>query len=532
MATTAPASSSAGTIDVATLVSQLMAVERRPIDKLNTKISTDQTMISSWGTIKGLVSTLQTAAQGLNTGVQGNSATSSDTSVFSASASSTAAPGTYALNVTALAQAQNLVSVGQISASAAIGTVGDTLTINVGTTAPNNTFSAATTSGSTTVTVSSTTNLAVGAAISGVGIPAGATIASITDANNFVISAAATATGSGVTLQGGVAATFTSNSSTSITLDSSHVSLQGISDAINAANMGVTATIINDGSGTPYRLTLTSNSTGASNSLQVTTTGSAALNTLLAYDPATGGTENLAQTIAAQNAAFTVNGIAITKPSNTVTDAIQGVTLALNKINTPATLTVVHDTTAVSAAVTSFVDAYNALHSQLKSRSAYGTATSVAGELAGDRTIRLMQSQLRDIFNTPATPATGGTLTYLAQIGVVSQADGTLKLDSAALNSAMTKNFSDVTNLLSSATGFATRLNTWATSAVTAGGLIDTKTQGLNTAITSYNSQISQLGARMTILQTQYTTQYSNLNMLLSSMNSTSTYLGSQFKSA
>ena len=137
--------------------------------------------------------------------------------------------------------------------------------------------------------------------------------------------------------------------------------------------LGVTATIVNDGSGTPYRLALTSSSSGASNSFKITTSGGdGTIDSLLGYDPA--GTQNLTQTLAAQNADLTVNGIAITSASNTVSEAIQGVTLTLKNITaTPASLTVARDTTAINTAASGFVEAYNALASQIKSRSAYGT---------------------------------------------------------------------------------------------------------------------------------------------------------------
>ena len=160
-----------------------------------------------------------------------------------------------------------------------------------------------------------------------------------------------------------------------------------------------------------------------------------------------------------------------------------------------------------------------------KSRSAYGSSTDAnKPALAGDGTVRLMLDQLHGIFNTGA----GGTLTSLSQVGITTKADGTLKLDSSKLNSAMANNFSDVTNLFSSATGYATRLNEWADYALAPGGLIDTRTKSLNTSIKGYNNQISKLEVRMATLKKQYTTTYSNLNVLLSNMNSTSAYLSQQ----
>ncbi len=149
--------------------------------------------------------------------------------------------------------------------------------------------------------------------------------------------------------------------------------------------------------------------------------------------------------------------------------------------------------------------------------------------MAGDGTLRLMQDQLRGIFMTPAS---GGTLTSLAQVGIATQADGTLVLDSSKLDSAIAANFSDVTNLFSSSTGFATRLEAWGKSALAAGGLIDTRTQSLGKYVDNYNLEVDRLENRMTALEKKYTTEYTNLNMLLSSMNTTSTYLTQQLASS
>ncbi len=462
---TSATSTSAG-IDVPTLVSQLMTVANRPVDKLNAHITTSQMKLSDFGTISGLVSTLQSNSLSLNTSLAQNSATSSDLGILTASASSTAAVGNYTISVSNLAQAQNLVSAGQTSSSAAIGNgAATTLSFDFGTT------------------------------------------------NGAVFTTNGTAT-------------------TNITIDSSNNTLQGISNAINAANMGVTATIVNDGSATaPYRIALTSNTTGASSSMKITTSGGdGTVGSILGYDPA--GVKNLSQTVAAQNASFTVNGIAISSASNTVSTAIQGVTLNLKSVTTtPATLSIAHDTTSITSAVNAMVDAYNGLHNQLKSRSAYGTATSAGSSLAGNGTLRTMLSQLQSLLSSPATPAAGGSYTYLTQIGVSLQTDGTLKVDSTKLSNALATSFSDVSNVVSSATGFATRLKTWTDTVLSPGnGLIPVATDSLNTTITNDNNQITQLQTRLKMLQTQYTQQYTALNMLLSNMNGTSTYLSQQLR--
>lgn len=458
--------------DVPTLVSQLMGIERRPIDSLNARISSYETKISSFGTLSSLVSGFQTAAKSLNTTLQKLSATPSDTGAMSATADSTAVPGTYSVNVSKLAQSQNLVAAGQTASNVAIGDgTATTVTIDLG------------------------------------------TISGGTLTNGVYSGAAFTSNGSGTV---------------NVVIDGTNNTLEGIRDAINAASAGVTATIVNDGSGTPYRLALTSSSTGASNSLKITTSGGdGSIDSLLGYDPA--GTQNLNQTLAAQNASLTVNGIAITSASNTVSGAIQGVALTLkNTTGTPASLTVARDTAAISTAASGFVDAYNALASQIKSRSAYGSTGSEGGVLAGDSALRAMQDQLRTIF---ITPATGGTLSSLSQVGITSKADGTLALDSSALNSAIATDYSDVVNLFSSPSGFATRMDAWATTALSAGGLIESRTESLKSYVKDRSEEVDRLENRMLALQKKYTAEYTNLNLMLSRMNSTSTFLTQQLLS-
>ena len=446
------ATSSIAGLDVQSLVSQLMAIERQPIDKLNTKITGYQSKISSFGTLSGLVSTLQTAIKGLQDSLSGYGVTPTDSNIFSATATSSAAAGTYSLNITHLAQAQNLAAAGQAS---------DTLPIS---------------------SVASTVTITIGGNPMDVTIPAGATLQDIRDTIN------------------------------------------------NTADIGVTASIISDGSATPYRLVLTADKPGASNGVSsITVSGDSAVSGLLTFSSATPNPAPpaMSQSAAAQDASFTVNGIPITSATNTVTDAIQGVTLKLKSETTTATtLTVARDTAAIEAAAGKFVDGYNALATQLKTFTAYGTDTKKAGVLAGDGTARQMLDQLRNIF---LTPASGGTLSYLAEVGITTQAGGTLKLDSSKLSAALTKDFDDVVNLFNGATGFANRLDDWATAATQTGGLIYERTQNLNSSIDRYNDQIERLELQMVALKQRYTTTYTNLNMLLSSMNDTSNYLTSQY---
>ena len=386
------ATSSAGvtvpSIDVASIVSSLMAVEQQPITRLNSQISSYNAKISALGTVQSALSSFQSAVQGLNSLTFNSfSATSSNSAVVAATASSIAKPGNYSLTVSQLAQAQNLVVAGQASATTAIGS-GDSTTLN---------FDFGTISGGT---------LANG-----------------------------TYTG----------ANFASNGSAtkSVTIDSGNNTLSGIRDAINAANMGVTASIINDGSTSPYRLVLTSNTTGVANSMKISVAGDATLSGLLAQDPA--GTQNLSQTSAASNANFTVNGIAISKASNTVGDVVSGVTLNLSGTSTSAvTLNVGPNTSAVSTAINGFVTAFNAAAKAIQNQTSYDATTKTAGTLQGDVSLSILQSQMAAMLTTNIGT---GAITNLTQIGIGFQKDGSLAVDSAKLNAALNTNYQGVANL-------------------------------------------------------------------------------------
>lgn len=475
MATTTSAATSAGgtslsansaggnLFDVASIVSQLMTVEQQPITILNNRIASYQAKISAYGAVKSALSTFQSTIAPLTniTNYQKETATSSNTSAVAASASSTATAGSYTLNVTKLAQTQSLVATGQTSQTAAIGGAGPTtLTFDFGTISGNTfnaatgkygtTLSNATVSGTgTTVTVASTANLAVGATISGgLGFPPGTTITSIDPNGTTFTTSAAGTNGGGQTLTAG--ATFTSNGggTKTVTIDSTNNSLQGIATAINNAGIGVSASIINDGSATPYRLVLTSTS-GAANSMKITASGATAdptISGLFSQDPA--GTQNFSETTTAQNAAFTVNGVAVSKSSNTVTDAINGVTLNLQSTTTsPVTVSVSQDTSSLGTSIQSFVKAYNALYGTLQTNTAVNPG-GTAGVLQGDWTVLSIENQIHSVLNT-TVGSTGGSITSMADVGVTFQKDGSLAVDTTKMNAAISSNPNGIASLFS-----------------------------------------------------------------------------------
>jgi flagellar hook-associated protein 2 len=225
-------------INVPSLVSQLMTTEQYPITALQNVTTSYQAKLTALGQVKSAVSTFQTALSTLNSAssFQSVNATASDPAVLSATALTSAAPGSYSLTVGNLAQSQTLVAAGQTSLSSPIGTgTATTLSFDFGTITGNTlnaatgkygtALTASTTTGGTTVTAP-TGNLAVGATITGAGIPAGTTIVSITDANNFVISAAVTATGAGVALQASPTYTSAGSGVKTLTIDSTNNSLK------------------------------------------------------------------------------------------------------------------------------------------------------------------------------------------------------------------------------------------------------------------------------------------------------------------
>lgn len=397
-ASSATSALSTSGLDVNGLVTQLMTVEQQPITKLATKTASYQAKLTAFGTIQGAMYSFQSAISSLSNAstFQAVTATASDTTVASATALTSAVPGSYTLEVSSLAQAQKLVASGQTGVGAPIGTgTATTLTFDFG------------------------------------------TIAGTLTNGQYAAGATFTSAGAGVK---------------TVTIDSSNNSLQGIRDAINAAHIGVAASIINDGSSSPYRLVLASNS-GAANSMKISASGDATVSALLANDPTAGPAgQNLSESVSGQNATLKVNGISVSKNSNTISDVIPGVTLNLSKTTTaPITLTVAQDTAGITKSVNDFVTAFNALNKTLKDVSSYDPAAKKGAVLQGDATVRNLQAKLRGVLNTPGA----GSLTSLSQIGVTFQRDGSLAVDSAKLNSVMQSNFKGIAGVFAS-TGSAT----------------------------------------------------------------------------
>jgi flagellar hook-associated protein 2 len=290
----------------------------------------------------------------------------------------------------------------------------------------------------------------------------------------------------------------------------------------------VTATIVNDGSGSPNRLVLTSTQTGEKSSMRISVDGDATLQNLLNNDPA--GTQNLKQTAVAQNAKLNVNGIDVTSATNTVKEAIQGATLTL--VNTGKTgLSMKENTAGVKTAINDFVKAYNSLQSTAASLTTYDADTNTAAALVGDSTLRNLQTRIRQALTTPQA---GGAndMKVLTEIGVAFQKDGTLAVDSDKLDKALAANLKGVANLFSSATGstagYGKQIDAVVEDLNT--GALKVASDGVTSTIKQLDDQYDAMQLRVDATVDRYRKQFNQLDVLINSMNNTKNYLTQQFE--
>ena len=454
-------------IDVNGIVGQLMAIEQRPILQLTNKEASQQAQISAYGSLKGALSSFQSSAKTLtNLSIfNGIKANVGDSTIATANASSSATVGNHQIEVQTLAQAQKIKSESFAATSTTIGS--GTLTIEFG-----------------------------------------------------------TYNGDG---------SFTSNptkTSKTITIESDQKDLASIRDSINEAKVGITASIVNDGSGN--RLVIASDSTGTNNALKITVTDDDGNNldnaglSKLAYDATTGGTANMTQTVAAQNASMVIDGITISKSSNTVTDALAGVTLNLLKAapGTTTSLSISEDTSKIQTAVSAFVNAYNELAKTIGDISRYDTTTKQASVLTGDATVRTVENQIRGVLNS-FLPGAPSSLNSLSQIGINFQKDGTLQLDNAKLTSVINDPDKDLASLFTT-NGFAVKLDKLIDGMLKNHGLIDGRLDGINDTIKDIGKQRETLSRRLEDVEKRYRAQFTALDTMIASMTQTSTFLQQQ----
>lgn len=324
-----------------------------------------------------------------------------------------------------------------------------------------------------------------------------------------------------------------------VTLTNEQTSLADIRDAINKKEGNVNASIMKANDST-YYLALTSRDTGTKSEMTISVTGDKNLSDFLNYTPSsTGGSGAMTQKVKAEDAQLTVNGVSITRQSNTITDAPQGVTINLKaetKAGTPEQLTITRDSSATKAAIQSFVDAYNSLQTTFASLTKYTAVeagkdqSSNNGALVGDSTLRTIQTQLK----AQLASAQSGDLKTLASMGITQDLDGKLVIDSQKLDDVLKEKPNSVTAFFvgdSKSTGFATQTDKLLNKTLDANeGTLKMVKDGIDKSLKSLDKQIKSTTENINATLERYKTQFTQLDKLVSSLNSTGGFLTQQFK--
>ena len=314
--------------------------------------------------------------------------------------------------------------------------------------------------------------------------------------------------------------TLANGDSLELTIGEKQSTLEGVRDAINEAGGGVQAALMNDGGDTPYRLVLSSTETGTEAAIDTVTFGGD-LGAQLSLDQAS--------EVQALNAELTVNGITVSSQSNSVEDAIQGVTLNLKETGT-ATLDITRDGGGIKKAVKGFAEAYNTLQKTLDNLTRFNQETGETGALLGDTTLRGIESQLRAVVS--GATSGDGEFSTLADIGITLKVDGTLEVDDEAVEDAVDNQLAGLARFFTGGAdknGLAVRLDETLAEMVDDGGTLDDATEGLETSIESLQRQYNRTEDRINSTLARYRTEFQKLDSMIAQMNSTSTYLTQQF---
>lgn len=462
-------------LDVNSIVTQLVSLEKQPIKLLQQDASKMQAQLSSWGQIKSALSTLRDAASALDAPATWTptTATSSDAASVSATTTSSAMPGSYSVNVVKLASSQSLASQTYSAASSTVGQ--GSIHIQLGTwgTDPD--------TGATTFTAGSA---------AGVDISIGA----------------------------------------------GEDTLTGIRDKINAANAGVSASIVTDTTGS--RLVLHGDS-GAANGFQVTVSDStdgtgndSAGLSALAYDPSA-GIQSMTQTQTAADSEAQINGMTVKSTDNTIT-SIDGITFTLGKpTSTSISVSINRDTATIAKSIGNFADAYSRLIGLVKDQTKYDSASKTAATLQGDNSAVSVESQFRSLVGT----STGASSVFktLSEIGLSIQKDGSLSVDSTKLQSALKSNLGEVKKLFANSDsansnndGIAQRFRALGDQVLGVDGLVSTRTNGIQSNLNRNSARQSDLSDRAAQYESRLRAQYTALDTQLSKLNSLSSYVTQQ----
>lgn len=321
------------------------------------------------------------------------------------------------------------------------------------------------------------------------------------------------------------------SAATSITIDNTNNSLAGLRDAINNSGAKVTASIVNVGAtGSPdHRLVLQGKETGSANTVTVTgsLTGGA--------DPFAGGAE-IVQT--ATDAKFSVNGLTVSRSSNTVSDVIAGVTFVLrnegdgdgtvDSSDPSAKITINNDSSALNAGVKKLVESYNAVNKLVTDQFKVNPETKRQGAVGADASLKGILSRLRREFS--ASGGTGVGIKYVSDIGVSFQKDGSLTLDESKLSAAVEQDSTSVANLfIGLQNGIGKRVPEAVDEYISAArGTLTLRQKGNAQSIQQIDDKIARDQRRAAALEERLSKQFSALEKIVGQLKSQGDFLAQQ----
>jgi flagellar hook-associated protein 2 len=304
-------------------------------------------------------------------------------------------------------------------------------------------------------------------------------------------------------------------------------SLTKIASNINSAsdNAGVIATVITSDGGS--RIVFSASKEGPDNQLALTATDTAGtgLNDMF-------GTANLTTLQAAQTSLIHIDGQAVTSQTNEVKNAIEGVTLKFTaeELTSTTTLVISQDDAAVKDNIKGFVDSYNSLLTSIAKLSSYDAKTKVSGALQGDSMVRSLESQLRKLVSERVTVDGGEIALY--EIGLKTDRDGKLSIDSTKLDSSIKANMNGIQSLFSTKdTGLANRFADLANTYVKTGGAIDSGSKSYAASQTRLATDREAFSLKMSQLQARLSKQFNAMDLIVGSLNQQSAGLVDRLKS-
>lgn len=310
-------------------------------------------------------------------------------------------------------------------------------------------------------------------------------------------------------------------------------SLDAIRDAINAdKNAGVNATIVYDGSEEGYRLALSSKTTGVEASISSFAFVDSQNPEIAIVGPFA---EDAATKQAGEDASLTVNGITISSAKNQIEGAIQGVTLNLAELRiaegetASSTVNIERDTLKQREAINGFVKAFNDLKGIITKQTSFSGDSETAGELLGDSAVRTIESRLRSVLTGGVE---GGELSTLSQLGITLQRDGTLEVDDDKLSDLVANNPQALSDFFvgdEDAGGLAGKLEASIVQMLGDSGVLKGAISGAENRVKSLDTRYERMEKSIEGTISRYRSQFSQLDVMVSQMNSMSSYLTQQF---